>query len=67
MGFSLYARTMFYYHWLIKKLLWSMIGQSIARLKGIYGESRRSQGRHLVAAEGATLEFAGRSQPRGNT
>ena len=27
----LYAMNMFYYHWLIKKMLWPMAGQNIAR------------------------------------
>ena len=42
----LYAVNMFYYHWLIKKLIWPMTGQNIARWKiqtKIYRESRWSQ------------------------
>ena len=31
----LYAVNMFYYHWIIKKLLQPMAGQNIARLEGI--------------------------------
>ena len=31
----LYAMNMFYYHWLIKKLLWPITGKNIARLEEI--------------------------------
>ena len=34
-GFYLYAVNMFYYHWLINKLLWPMAGQNKARLEEI--------------------------------
>ena len=30
-GFPTYAVNMLYYHWSIKKLLWSMAGQNTAR------------------------------------
>ena len=39
----LYAVNMFYYHWLIKKLIVPVKGQNIARL-----ESRRERGRERV-------------------
>ena len=32
----LYAVNMFYYNWLIKKLLWPMAGQNTARLEEIW-------------------------------
>ena len=43
----LYAVNMFYYHWLIKKLLWPMAGQNIAKWEiqaEIRAERRWSQG-----------------------
>ena len=47
MGYSSVRYKIFYYHWLIKKLLWSMLGQNIARQEiqaEIRGEIRWSQG-----------------------
>ena len=38
----LYAVNMFYYHWLIKNLLWPMAGQNIAR-REIQTELRRKK------------------------
>ena len=43
-GFPLYAVNMFYYYWLIKKLLWPIAGQNIARIEKIFRESRQSHG-----------------------
>ena len=47
--------NMFYYHWLIKKLLQPIAGQNIARLEEIererVGRVRESE-KHHVAAEG---------------
>ena len=55
----LYAVNMFYYNWLIKKLLWPMAGQNKARQKiqtEIYKESRQSQGDTMLVAEGQRCE-----------
>ena len=49
----LYTMNMFYYHWLIKKLLWPIAGQYIARLQEIYIERELAESeKHHVAAEG---------------
>ena len=57
-----YAMTMFYYHWLIKKLLWSMAGQNRAR-QGKKVESERCR----VAVEGEGCQnLSGKSQSHGN-
>ena len=43
----LYAVNMFYYHWLMKNLLWPMIGQNIAGWEiqaERQGEKRQGQG-----------------------
>ena len=44
--FPLYVINIFYYHWLVKKLLWPMAGQNIARQEihaEIEEERRQSQ------------------------
>ena len=65
--FPLYAANMFYYHFLIKKLLWPMVGQNIAMLEGIYGESRRSQrDAMMLLKEKDAGTLPGKPQPRGD-
>ena len=53
----LYGVNMFYYHWLIKKLLWPMAGQNITRQETQTETGERRQVREMpVAAREARCE-----------
>ena len=57
----LYSVNMFYYHWLIKKLLWAVKSD-------IYRESRQNQGDDMhLPKETDAITLSGKPQPCGNT
>ena len=60
MGYPLDAVNMFYYHWLIKKHLWPMTGQNIARWEiqaEIEEERRQRQGDASSHQRSKMLEY----------
>ena len=65
----MYAMIMFYYHWLIKKPLWSMAGQIQVggKTKLNAGRKKAESGRHHVAAERERHQnLTGKPQPSGD-